>query len=105
MPATLPVTRAWTVPAAGKATLAEIMNDSRYVWVTYISIRAGRNNAGDIHWTDKDGQTGGYLGPGEAATMGDEYGSTQMLGFSYHGTAGDTLYLTIGVSLGSTILG
>jgi hypothetical protein len=105
MPATLPVTRAWTIPAAGKNTLAEILNNSQYVWVTYVSIRAGKNNAGDISWSDANGQAGGYLQPGEAAVVGDEYGSTQMVGFTFYGAAGDVLYLTVGVSLGNTWLG
>lgn len=99
------ITRAWVVPAAGKNTLAEIMNNENYRWVTYVSMRAGKNNAGDITWSDADGQTGGYLQPGEAAVGGDESGSTQMIGFTYYGTAGDVLYLTIGISLGNTLLG
>ena len=103
--ATKVITRAWTIPAAGRNTLAEIMDNENYRWVTYVSMRAGTNNAGDITGSDSDGQTGGYLQPGEAAVGGDEFGSTQMIGFTFYGTAGDVLYLTIGVSLGSTILG
>lgn len=99
------ITRKWVIPASGKATLAQIMNDTRYIWVTYVSMRAGKNNAGDISWSDGDGEVGGYLQPGEAAVGGDESGSTQMIGFTYYGTTGDVMYLTIGISLGNTLIG
>ena len=105
MPATLPITRMWTVPAAGKNTLWEIVNNSNYIWFTYISIRANRNNASDITWHDKNGQTGGFMGPGEAVLVGDEYGSSQMKDFTFVGAEGDTMYMTIGVSLGNTVVG
>jgi len=98
--ATKPITRAWTIPAAGKNTLVEIIDDASVIWMGYVSIRAARDNSADISWQDADGQTGGYLGAGEAALIGDEYGLSQMKNFTLQGTAGDTLYLTIGVSLG-----
>ena len=98
--ATKPLTRAWTVPASGKNTLWEIIDDASVIWMGYVSIRAGRNNAGDISWHDADGQTGGFLGAGEAALIGDEYGLSQMKEFTLQGTADDVLYLTIGISLG-----
>jgi len=105
MPASLPITRTWTIPAGGEALLTDIINNTDYLWVTYVMARADRDNAGDVQWEDADGQVGGYMGPGEAVALGDEYGSTQMLGFKLTGTEGDVVYLTIGISLGSTWLG
>ena len=98
--ATKPITRAWTIPAAGSNTLLEIIDDASVIWLGYVSIRAERNNSGDIYWADADGQSGGYLGAGEAALIGDEYGHSQMKDFTLSGAVGDILYLTIGVSLG-----
>lgn len=98
--ATRPITREWTIPAAGRNTLWEIIDDATVIWMGYVSIRAGRDNSADIVWTDVGGQAGGYLGAGEAALVGDEYGSSQMKEFTFKGTEGDRLFLTIGVSLG-----
>lgn len=100
MPASKPVTRNWTIPASGKNTIAEIMNNPNYVWVTYFSVRAARNNSGDIYVSDPDGQAGAYIGPGEALLLGNDWGSAELKDFTLSGTASDSLYITVGVSLG-----
>jgi len=103
MPSSKPITRAWTVPASGSNTIMEIVGVPEYLWVTYISARAHRDNAGDVTWQDPGGQTGGFIGPGEAAFLGNDYGSAQMTGFTFSGTADDVLYMTVGISLGDGV--
>ena len=99
MVSTFPITRKWIVPASGTATIAEILDNAEYLWVTDVSIRASRDNAGDVFWKDAaGGQQGGYIGPGEAALMGDLYGSRQMMFYELSGTEGDVLFATIGIS-------
>lgn len=99
------ITRAWAVPASGSASIADIVNDVNYIWFTYVSVRAAKNNAGDVSWKDSEGgEIGGYLQPGEHALLGDQYGA-QMGSVVMNGTAGDVAYMTIGVSLGNPLVG
>ena len=97
--AAYPLTRMWTVPAGGSATIQSIIADTtKDRWVIYAAIRAGLSNAGTISWTDAGGQSGGYVRPSETAVLGDDLGSPALRDFVFKGTAGDVLHMTIGVS-------
>ena len=97
--ATYPVTRKWTVPASGYNSVVEIIaNTDRDKWVTYMTIRADTDNAGRITWEDPQGEPGGYVDAGEAAIVGDDLGSVILKDYVFRGTAGDELYMTIGIS-------
>lgn len=93
-----PITRQWVIPATGKATLREIINNADHRWVVYATIRANASNSSDITWADIDGEVGGYLEAGEAALLGDDWGHVDLLDFTFTGTPDDVLYLTIGIS-------
>lgn len=97
--ATYPVTRLWTVPASGSATVREIIADTtRALWVTYITIRADETNAAKITWEDPNGQPGGFLMAGDAGVIGDDLGNPVLLDYTLRGTQGDQLFMTIGTS-------
>jgi hypothetical protein len=94
-----PITRKWTVPAGGSATIQTIINDTTIdKWVIYAAVRAATDNASPIYWKDADGQHGGFVMAGETAILGDDMGSPRLRDFTFTGASGDNLYLTIGLS-------
>jgi hypothetical protein len=98
------ITRKWTVPASGTALLTEIVNNDDYIWFNYVDMRAGRTNSGDITWSDENGAPGGYLEAGGAKVLGDSFGA-RLVEVTFWGTAGDVVYMTIGISLGYPAVG
>jgi len=93
-----PLTREFTIPAGGVASLASILGMAENTWVGFVAMRAGRDNAEDLFWKDENGQSGGYIGPGEAVTIEFGDGQTLVRNFSLSGTADDTVFMTIGVN-------
>lgn len=93
-----PLTREFTIPVGGVATLASILGMAENTWVGFVAMRAGRGNADDLFWQDENGQSGGYIGPGEAVTIEFGEGQTLVRNFSLSGTESDTVFMTIGVN-------
>jgi len=93
-----PVPKKYTFTSSGGDTLAGILGVTKNTWVGSVVIRAGRNNAADVYWTDLSGELGGYIGATEAVVF--DYGPGQALlsEFKLVGTAGDVVYMTICVN-------
>ncbi len=68
------------------------------IWIHSATLRAARTNTGDVYWSDSDGGAGGFLGPGEAATI--DYGEGQ--GFldeiQISGTTNDQVFITLDIN-------
>ena len=93
-----PLTRHFTIPAGGVATIASNLGMADNTWGGFVDMRAGRDNADDLFWQDENGQSGGYIGPGEAVTIEFGDGQTLVRNFSIQGTENDTVFMTIGVN-------
>ena len=93
-----PVTRQITVPAGGSISLVTALGRAGSTWMGSIAIRAARTNADDVFWRDEDGQSGGYIGPGEAVSMDFGEGQALIQNFTLDGDAGDVVYVTVGLN-------
>jgi len=90
------VTKSYTVTAAAVG-LHTILGYRPGIWVRSVTLRAARANSGDTYWSDPQLDSGGYLSPGEAATidMGEGMGFADEVWIN--GTAGDKLYISVEV--------
>ena len=93
-----PVTKRVVIPAAGTITLATVLGRDPKTWMGSLAIRAARANANDVFWRDEGGESGGYIGPGEAVSM--DFGSGQALiqNFTLVGAASDVVFITVGLN-------
>ena len=93
-----PSTYEYTFTTGGIIRLAELTNFPDLTWMGSLAVRASRDNTDDVFWSDGDGERGGYIGPAEGVTFNFGDGQALMDTFSFHGTSGDSLFITVGLN-------
>lgn len=68
-------------------------------WIGTLAIRAAIGNLGVVYWMDEDGAAGGYLQDEEAVTLDFGAGMSLMKNIFIQGTAGESAYLSAGISI------
>ena len=93
-----PVTKRVVIPAAGVISLATVLARDPKTWMGSVAIRAARTNANDVFWKDEGGESGGYIGPGEAVSMDFGPGQSLIQNFNLAGAANDVVFVTVGLN-------
>jgi hypothetical protein len=63
-------------------------------YVGAFTVRAHRDNLGDVTWSDTDGSAGGFLSSGESASVELDGKFVRAPEIQFLGTAGDKAYFT-----------
>lgn len=92
------VTKTVTIPAGGSITLTQILGASDPRWIHTVTMRAKGTNAGNIEWSDGDGESGGFLDALEASTLDWGEGGALSSDLIITGTANDVVYMSIDVN-------